>query len=130
MIETGEGNADQPGLAAGPGEARALIDREHLLAFAMGDRALERRFLTLFIEHAVADLGRMSDADPDSFQKIAHSLKSSASSVGAWRVVDCAEQILDLDHGRLSKRRDEMLRALTAQVEATLRHIRQIMTDD
>ena len=42
--------------------ARVLIDRQHLSEFTMGDPALQRRFLRLFIEHSGNDLRRMQDA--------------------------------------------------------------------
>jgi HPt (histidine-containing phosphotransfer) domain-containing protein len=109
--------------------ANVLIDRQHLSEFTMDDPALQRRFLRLFIEHSVKDLRRMQDASAADMQKAVHSLKSSASGVGAWFVVEYAEHILGLEEDQLYPRRDEIIAVLTARVDETNRHIEQILID-
>ncbi len=93
----------------------------------MGDPALERRFLRLFLEHARADLKRMAGAAAAEFAFAVHSLKSSASSVGAWHVVEYAEHILDMEHHVLHACRDEILEVLSCRVEDTIRYIHEVI---
>lgn len=96
----------------------------------MGDCALERRFLRLFLEHARADLARMEGATVQGFQKAAHSLKCSASSIGAWRIVDYVEQILEMEERLLHADRDDILKELSRRVEDAMAYIRQIIEND
>ena len=127
MIKTENRSDKPPGYISPARNTETLIDRQHLSDFAMGDPALERRFLQLFLDHAGTDLKRMADAGVEPFQKAAHSLKSSASSIGAWFVVDYLEQILEMPEHVLGPRRDEVLRQLSDRIEETVGHIRHIM---
>lgn len=106
---------------------RVLIDHEHLSDFAMGDRTLERRFLCLFLEHAPLDLKRMAGATFEEIQHAAHSLRSSASSVGAWHIVEHAERILEAEDRLAGASKNELLEELSRRMEQTLAYIRQII---
>lgn len=123
---------DERSLGAGrPAEgARVLIDHQHLSEFAMGDPTLERRFLRLFLEHAPVDLKRMAGATFEEFQHAAHSLRSSASSVGAWHVAEYAQRILEAEDRLAHAFKDEFLEELSRRVEQTLAYIRQIIDHD
>lgn len=106
---------------------RVPIDHEHLSDFAMGDRTLERRFLRLFLEHAQIDMKRMPGTTFDEFRRAAHSLRSSASSVGAWHVVQHTDRILEIDERPAYAFRDVLLDELSRSVEQTLIYIRQFV---
>lgn len=104
----------------------AVIDRAYLAEFAMGDPALERRFLTSFLHQAPLDIGRIRDAGGEGFRGAVHGLKSSACGIGAWHVVECAEEILALDESTLRTRRTLLLDDLWRRVEDVIRHIRML----
>ena len=68
------------------------IDLVHLARQTLGDRDLEREVLDLFVTQARTILDRLQ-ASPDlrARSDLAHTLKGSARSVGAWRVAAEAE---------------------------------------
>lgn len=77
---------------AQPAAAPAPIDRTHLARYTLGDAALEREILELFLSHlpnTIRDLG-LADTDKD-WRMAAHALKGSARAVGAWRLASAAE---------------------------------------
>lgn len=80
--EAAERSAGQP----------APIDRAHLARYTLGDAALEREILELFLGHlpnTIRDLG-LAETDKD-WHMAAHALKGSARAVGAWRLAREAE---------------------------------------
>lgn len=113
-----------------PPDKAALIDRQYLSDFTMGDRSLERRFLQLFLEHANVELTRMARAGVCEFREAAHSLKSSASSIGAWQVLSYLEQISAIEEPILYSRQTELFRELADRIANTVRQINEIMDND
>ena len=71
--------------------AAAAIDRAHLARMTFGERSLERELLTLFDRQTVLLLGRMREAETAVAATLAHTLKGSASGIGAWGVARAAE---------------------------------------
>lgn len=67
------------------------IDLVHLARQTLGDRALEREILDLFITQVKAVLGRLEAAAEEARPDLAHTLKGSARAVGAWKVAAEAE---------------------------------------
>jgi HPt (histidine-containing phosphotransfer) domain-containing protein len=68
------------------------IDLVHLARQTLGDRSLEREVLTLFVVQARSVLAQMEMAAPGRVRlDLAHTLKGSARSVGAWHVAAEAE---------------------------------------
>lgn len=68
------------------------IDLVHLARQTLGDRSLEREVLNLFVVQARSVLAQMEVAHPGrSRADLAHTLKGSARSVGAWHVAQEAE---------------------------------------
>lgn len=65
------------------------IDLAHLARQTMGDRALEQEVLQLFIRQAKAALMHISKVPVSERLRIAHTLKGSARSVGAFALADC-----------------------------------------
>ncbi len=71
--------------AAGP-----AIDRAHLKQMTFGDRSLERELLQLFDRQAELLLARMRATDSEAVATLAHTLKGSATGVGASEVARAA----------------------------------------
>ncbi|MBX3596390.1 MAG: Hpt domain-containing protein [Rhizobiaceae bacterium] len=72
------------------------IDVSHLAAQTMDDSELQREILKLFdvqLEQALSELGAL---DEDGIRRLAHKLKGSARSVGAFPLADCAERLMEL----------------------------------
>lgn len=68
------------------------IDLVHLARQTLGDRGLEREVLELFVVQAKSVLARLvAVRDEKSRMDLAHTIKGSARSVGAWRVAQAAE---------------------------------------
>lgn len=68
------------------------IDRAYLGRFTLGDKALEREVLQLFLTHTpryIADLRCAVTAK--AWHDAAHTLKGAARGIGAWRLGRCAE---------------------------------------
>lgn len=78
-IQTGDPHGAAPG---------AAIDREHLTRMTFGERSLERELLQLFDRQAATLLARMRGGE--AVAALAHTLKGSASGIGAWGVVRTA----------------------------------------
>jgi len=75
-----------------PPSFERAIDLVHLARQTLGDRALEREVLDLFVIQARSVLEMLlSSQDQKRRSDLAHTLKGSARSVGAWRVAAKAE---------------------------------------
>ncbi len=69
------------------------VDIKHLRRYTLGDVALEREVLTLFINQLPATISALGTAICDKDWKMAaHTLKGSGRAVGAWRIARIAEQ--------------------------------------
>jgi HPt (histidine-containing phosphotransfer) domain-containing protein len=73
-----------------PGEAP--IDVEHLARMTLGDVALRREVLAMFLRQTGDLLGRLA-AHPGEGAALAHTLKGSARAIGAFGVAACAESL-------------------------------------
>ena len=78
---------DRRGAAA----AEAAIDRGQLARMTFGDRSLERELLELFDRQAAMLLVRMRAGGAAAVAPLAHTLKGSASGIGAAGVARAAE---------------------------------------
>lgn len=77
------------------------IDLAHLARQTMGDRALEQEVLGLFVRQALAARPRLAAANPDDRRRLAHTLKGSARSVGAFGLADCLDRVEQGDRAAL-----------------------------
>jgi len=82
--------------AAAPARGERLcsrpIDLVYLARFTLGNRALEREVLELFATQAPLYLAQLrTAADDRAWHMAAHTLKGSASAVGAWKAAAAAE---------------------------------------
>ena len=81
-------------MTAGQTPAAAVtlaIDRGHLAHVTFGDRNLEREVLLLFDRQAVLLIARMRTSNPSAVATLAHTLKGSATGIGARAVAHAAE---------------------------------------
>ena len=96
-------------LAADP----SPVDFEHLKRMALGDGALEREVLEMFLKQAGPLLEAIA-ARPAEAATLAHTLKGSARAIGAFFVADCATALEDA--GPEGNDRAQALAALQEQV--------------
>lgn len=70
-----------------------ILDREHLARYTLGDPALEREILYLFIGQLPATLASLQDCGcRGDWVQVTHTIKGSARAVGAWRLAEAAER--------------------------------------
>lgn len=69
------------------------IDLVHLARQTMGDRALETEILAMFAKQMSSARFAMSNGNADERKRLAHTIKGTARSVGAFTVADVAERI-------------------------------------
>lgn len=69
------------------------IDLAHLSRQTMGDRALEQEVLGLFVQQAILVKEQIASASTQDRLRLAHTLKGSASGVGAFALAECAAEI-------------------------------------
>jgi HPt (histidine-containing phosphotransfer) domain-containing protein len=92
----------------------APVDRAHLARYTLGDAALEREILALFLAHVPLAIESLKFASTDKeWREAAHTLKGSCRAVGAWRLGD-----LGLEAERLGGLGDRAAcRAIIARIE-------------
>ena len=79
-------------LEGAPPSFERPIDLVHLARQTLGDRALEREVLDLFVTQMRVLLDQLgTSSDQKRRMDLAHTLKGSARSVGAWQVAAQAE---------------------------------------
>ena len=69
----------------------AVLDRAQLARMTFGDRNLERELLELFDRQSAMLIARMRNGEPAAVEPLAHTLKGSASGIGAADVARAAE---------------------------------------
>jgi HPt (histidine-containing phosphotransfer) domain-containing protein len=69
------------------------IDLVHLARQTLGDRTLEAEVLSLFTRQASGVVNRIGQVTGKERGLLAHSLKGSARSIGAFRVAELAEKV-------------------------------------
>jgi len=83
------------GRPAGESENARPINLAHLARQTMGDRSLEQEVLKLFVKQALAGRDAILAANGPDRRRLAHGLKGSARSVGAFALADCLQIIED-----------------------------------
>lgn len=68
------------------------IDRVHLARMTFGDRSLEHEVLQLFARQSELLIARMRHGDGSGVGALAHTLKGSATGIGARSVARAAEE--------------------------------------
>ena len=82
-----------PGGESCPPSKGRPIDLVHLARQTLGDRALEKEVLSLFIQQAVSVKEGIARATSRERALMAHGLRGSASGVGAFNVAELAKAI-------------------------------------
>jgi len=70
-----------------------VIDIAHLSRQTMGDRALEAEILTMFAKQLSSARAAFAAASVEERKRLAHTIKGTARSVGAFSIADVAERI-------------------------------------
>jgi HPt (histidine-containing phosphotransfer) domain-containing protein len=78
------------------------VDLKHLRRFTLGDRALEKEVLELFLGQLPETISSLRRAATEKDWRVAaHTLKGSGRAVGAWRIArlaEHAERMLGVKH--------------------------------
>jgi HPt (histidine-containing phosphotransfer) domain-containing protein len=111
--------------ASESGGAFVPVDLKHLRRYTLGDRALEKEVLQLFLDQLPRTIAALAEARSDREWKLAaHTLKGSGRGVGAWRIAAIAEDAERLTFGAPSETKSEAIALLTeaaSEAEAFLR---------
>ena len=79
--------------AAKPPECLRPLDLAHLFQQTMGNRALEIEILDMFCKQLTSSMAAFGKADASERRRLAHALKGTGRSVGAFLLADIAEGI-------------------------------------
>lgn len=69
------------------------LDLAHLFQQTMGNRALEIEILDMFCKQLTSSMASFAKADASERRRLAHALKGTGRSVGAFLLADIAERI-------------------------------------
>ena len=82
---------DVPQAEEGRKTSSRPVDLVHLSRYTLGERELEREVLELFCSQSLIYIERLQSARSDKdWRDAAHSLKGSATAIGAWRAAAAA----------------------------------------
>lgn len=107
--------------APNPGPLLGPLDFDHLERMTLGEKALEREVLEMFVAQSARLLDALATL-PAETPALAHTLKGSARAIGAFRVAGCAAALETAGQGddaALAALRDAVAEARTA-IEARL----------
>lgn len=102
------------------------LDLVHLAKQTLGDRSLENEILRLFLKQSDSCMEKVVNAasNDDRFQA-AHTIKGSASNIGAWDVAHCASEV---EAAREQSIQDD-IKSLRTALNNTCAFIRSILDD-
>ena len=125
---TSHGEADT---AIHRGPCQRPIDLVHLARYTLGNKALEREILDLFVNQSLLILQRLEAASTDKeWRDQAHALLGSAKAVGASRVADRALAAQKLPGTHASSDRPAVLAAIGRELETANRYIRDLFPEE
>jgi len=106
------------------------VDLVHLSRYTLGERALEREVLELFCTQSLVYLERLRAAQSDQdWKDAAHSLKGSASAIGAWRTAEAAQRAEAMSGEILIEARDLRLREIESSLREAETYIGALLKD-
>jgi len=106
------------------------VDLVHLSRYTLGERALEREVLELFCTQSLVYLERLRVAQSDKdWKDAAHSLKGSASAIGAWRAAEAAQRAETLSGETLIASRAQRLRDIEQSLSEAETYIGALLKD-
>ena len=128
------GDQAAPDKAMDPAEERKPaahpVDLAHLSRYTLGNQALEQEVLELFCTQSVVYLDQLRAAMSDKpWKDIAHSLKGSASAVGAWRVAQAAKRAEELQGDGLMQFRAARIDEIEASLREAEAYIVSVLKD-
>ncbi len=124
--EVGTSNMARGGASIPCGVAQRPIDLVHLSKFTMGDKDLEREVLNLFATQSAIYLDRLRAAEDDrAWLEAVHTLKGSATGVGAWRVANYASEVERLE----GKDRSAVCGAAIEELSQSVAEVNQYIHD-
>ncbi|MET0431249.1 MAG: Hpt domain-containing protein [Hyphomicrobium sp.] len=91
------------------------IDVEHLARMTLGDQALEREVLGLFVRQIELLRPRIEASEPEVSGAAAHTLRGSAAGIGAWAVARAAAEV-----EAFSKARDSRLSSAMQDLDSAI----------
>jgi HPt (histidine-containing phosphotransfer) domain-containing protein len=111
--------------------AMDAVDRAYLARFTLGNAALEREVLELFAAQAPVYLQRLREANSkNAWKEATHTIKGSASAIGAWRLARFAEMAEKVDvEAEMALReghRDEAVAAVAMATEEMCRYVARL----
>jgi HPt (histidine-containing phosphotransfer) domain-containing protein len=77
-----------------PAASACPVDLDHLRRMTLGDQALEREVLGMFLKQSGRVLDQLAEMSSEA-SALAHTLKGSARAIGAFRVADSAAAVED-----------------------------------
>jgi HPt (histidine-containing phosphotransfer) domain-containing protein len=107
-----------PALLGKATEGVAVLDREHLSHYTMGNERLAAEIVGLFLAQVPSILVMLRSAtSPEDWKLATHTLKGSAVAVGAMRIARIAAELekLDISEG---KARLPLIAALDTEIAA------------
>jgi HPt (histidine-containing phosphotransfer) domain-containing protein len=106
------------------------VDLVHLSRYTLGERDLEREVLELFCSQSLIYIERLRQARSDKdWKDAAHTLKGSASAIGAWRAAAAAESAEALSGEALSQVRALRLGEIESSVGEAKTYIGALLED-
>jgi HPt (histidine-containing phosphotransfer) domain-containing protein len=122
---TDEGAANERAMCSRP------IDLVHLARYTMGNKALEREILDLFVGQGRVTLDRLEAATNDKdWRDYAHALLGSARAVGAKPLADRVLRAQKLPGAWQDPDRAPVLAAIGVQLDAANRYIRDLFPEE
>jgi HPt (histidine-containing phosphotransfer) domain-containing protein len=76
-------------LTLNPGPLPGPLDFDHLERMTLGEKALEREVLEMFVTQSARLLDALASLPPET-PALAHTLKGSARAIGAFKIAGCA----------------------------------------
>jgi HPt (histidine-containing phosphotransfer) domain-containing protein len=123
VADTAAEFADAP-----PLQPRDAVDFQHLSRMTFGEPCLEAEVLALFDRQAETLLARMHGASAAAAAAFAHTLKGSATGIGAWRVAAAAQAVEREATGQAAGLADAVTQLGVAIAEARAAIAHQIAT--
>ena len=119
-----------PQAAEGRKTSSRPVDLVHLSRYTLGERALEREVLELFCSQSLVYLERLRTAGSHKdWKDAAHSLKGSATAIGAWRAAAAAASAEALSGEALSQARALRLREIESSLREAESYIGVLLED-
>jgi HPt (histidine-containing phosphotransfer) domain-containing protein len=130
--KSAHGSVARPPVDARHQLAGDAIDRAYLARFTLGNAALEAEVLQLFADQVPIYLQALREARTrKAWREAAHTIKGSASAVGARRLARFAEMAegvdVEADAALTEGHRDEVVAAVATAAEEACRFIARLL---